>query len=332
MKKLIALVLLPLLANAAPNDLLINQRNATDTGTQARTVAIPPANTNGLLGFNGTSLLPVFYTVGQGLQLNAGVLSSTVTTGPQGPQGPQGIQGVKGDTGATGPVGPKGDAGPAGASGPVGPQGLKGDQGVVGSAGPAGAKGDAGAVGPQGPKGDTGSTGPQGAIGATGPAGADSTVPGPQGPIGLTGPAGPKGDTGAQGVQGLTGPAGPTGATGATGAQGLRGLQGIQGVQGPTGPQGPSGISKRIETYTGTTNASGQIIVTYPTAFSAVPNVQTPPPALANQVWTLTSSTATGFTAVLSQRNVTTLLGLEVLLGATVPVANSAAQIVVIER
>jgi len=314
MKKLIALLLLPFLANAAPNDLLINQRNATDTGTQARTVAIPPANTNGLLGFNGASLLPVFYTVGQGLQLNAGVLSSTVTTGPQGPQGPQGIQGVKGDTGATGPAGPKGDAGPAGAVGAIGPQGFKGDQGVAGSAGPAGAKGDTGAVGPQGPKGDTGSTGPQGASGATGPAGADSIVPGPQGPIGLTGPAG------------------PAGATGATGPQGLRGLQGIQGIQGLTGPQGPSGISKRIETYTGTTSASGQIIVTYPTAFGAVPNVQTPPPALANQVWTLTSSTATGFTAALSQRNVTTLLGLEVLLGATVPVANSAAQIVVIER
>lgn len=311
MKKLIALLLLPLLANAAPNDLLINQRNATDTGTQARTVAIPPANTNGLLGFNGASLLPVFYTVGQGLQLNAGVLSSTVTTGPQGPQGSQGIQGVKGDTGATGPAGPKGDAG---------------------AAGPSGAKGDTGAVGPQGPKGDTGSTGPQGAIGATGPAGADSTVPGPQGPIGLTGPVGPKGDAGAQGAQGLTGPAGPTGATGATGAQGLRGLQGIQGVQGPTGPQGPSGISKRIETYTGTTNASGQIIVTYPTAFSAVPNVQPPPPALASQVWTMVASTTTGFTLQLNQRNTVTLLNIEVLLGATVPVANSAAQIVVIER
>lgn len=91
-------------------------------------------------------------------------------------------------------------------------------------------------------------------------------------------------------------------------------------------------IAKRLETYTGTTNASGQIIVTYPVAFAAIPNVQTPPPALASQVWTLTASTTTGFTAVLNQRNVVTLLGLEVLLGAVVPVSGSAAQIVVIER
>lgn len=89
---------------------------------------------------------------------------------------------------------------------------------------------------------------------------------------------------------------------------------------------------KRIETYTGTTNASGQMTVAYPLAFAQVPNVQTPPPALPNQVWTLTASTVNGFTAVLSQRNVVTLLGLEVLLGAVVPVASSAAQIVVIER
>ena len=296
MKKLIAaLLLLPSLCLAAGGDLVLMQRLPDDSNSINRLVTRPAGTNDGVLGYLGSTQRPYFLQLGQGLQLSGGVLSSTVTTGPQGPQG---IQGVKGDTGATGPAGPKGDAGPAGASGPAGPQGLKGDQGVVGSAGPAGAKGDAGAVGPQGTKGDTGSTGPQG-------------------------------DTGAQGVQGLTGPAG---ATGAAGAQGLRGLQGIQGIQGLTGPQGPSGISKRIETYTGTTNASGQIVVTYPTAFSAVPNVQTPPPALANQVWTLTSSTATGFTAALSQRNVTTLLGLEVLLGATVPVANSAAQIVVIER
>jgi hypothetical protein len=91
-------------------------------------------------------------------------------------------------------------------------------------------------------------------------------------------------------------------------------------------------VAKRIETYTGTTNASGQVTITYPSAFATVPNVQTPPPGLANQVWTLTSSTTTGFTAVLNQRNVVTLLGLEVLLGAVVPVSGSAAQIVVIER
>lgn len=91
-------------------------------------------------------------------------------------------------------------------------------------------------------------------------------------------------------------------------------------------------VAKRIETYTGTTNASGQIVVTYPVAFSQVPNVQPPPTALASQVWTLAASTTTGFTLQLNQRNTVTLLGIEVLLGATVPVVGSAAQIIVIER
>lgn len=296
MKRLIALLLLPFLAHAAPNDLLMNQRNATDTGTLGRTVAIPAGGANGILGFDGVAVLPKFFTVGQGLQLSGGVLSSTVTTGPQGPQGLQG---------ATGPVGPKGDTGLTGAAGPQGVQGVKGDIG------------NTGATGPQGPQGI------QGLTGATGATGAASTVPGPQGPIGLTGTTGPqgaKGDTGAQGIQG------------ATGLTGTAGAQGIQGIQGPVGPQGPSGISKRIETYTGTTSAAGQIVVTYPTAFSQVPNVQPPPTALASQVWTLLSSTTTGFTLQLNQRNTVTLLSVEVLLGATVPVVGSAAQIIVIER
>lgn len=89
---------------------------------------------------------------------------------------------------------------------------------------------------------------------------------------------------------------------------------------------------KRIETYTGTTNASGQIVVTYPTAFPAVPNVQPPPPSAANQVWTLVSSTASGFTIQLNQRNVVTLLSIEVLLGATVPVVGASAQVLVVAQ
>jgi len=306
MKKLIALaLLLPSLALGAANDLLMNQRNATDTGTLSRTLTIPAGGANGILGFNGVTVLPQFFTVGQGLQISSGVLSSTVLAGPQGPQG------VQGEAGPAGAKGEKGDTGLTGAAGPQGIQGVKGDTG------------NTGATGSQGPQGI------QGLTGATGATGAASTVPGPQGPIGLTGATGPqgvKGDTGAQGIQGATGPQGLTGATGA------QGIQGIQGPTGATGPQGPSGISKRLETYTGTTSAAGQIIVTYPTVFSQAPNVQPPPPAVASQVWTLVSSTATGFTLQLNQRNVVTLLGLEVLLGATVPVVGSAAQIIVIER
>lgn len=312
MKKLIAaLLLLPSLCLAAGGDLVLMQRLPDDSNSINRLVTRPAGTNDGVLGYLGSTQRPYFLQLGQGLQLSGGVLSSIVTTGPQGPQG------IPGAVGAAGAKGDKGDTGLAGAVGPQGIQGVKGDTG------------DTGATGSQGPQGI------QGLTGVAGPAGAASTVPGPQGPTGLTGATGPqgaKGDTGAQGIQGatgLTGPAGPQGLTGATGAQGV---QGIQGLTGATGAQGPAGISKRLETYTGTTSASGQIVVTYPTAFSQVPNVQPPPPALASQVWTLVASTTTGLTLQLNQRNTATLLGLEVLLGATVPVVGSTAQVIVIER
>lgn len=91
-------------------------------------------------------------------------------------------------------------------------------------------------------------------------------------------------------------------------------------------------VAKRIETYTGTTNASGQITVTYATAFPTVPVVQPPAPALANQVWTTISSTTTGFTLQLNQRNAVTLLSVEVLLGATGPVVGAAATFLVVAQ
>jgi|GEM_PF-909315 len=91
-------------------------------------------------------------------------------------------------------------------------------------------------------------------------------------------------------------------------------------------------VSRRIETATGTTNAAGQVVVTYSTAYALPPSVQTPPPAAANQVWTLVSSTATGFTAQLSQRNTVQLLGAELLLGATVPVPNVPAVFLVVAQ
>lgn len=335
MKKIAYLLLLAAsLTQAAPNDMLINQRNSVDSGTITRTVAVPSGSANGLLGFNGATVLPVFYTIGQGLQISSGVLSSTATTGPQGPKGDQGIQGVPGPAGATGAVGAKGDQGAQGAIGATGAAGPKGDQGIQGTTGLTGAAGSPGAKGDKGDTGSTGLTGPAGPAGVkgdTGSVGATGSA-GVKGDTGNTGPQGPIGLTGATGLTGAQGPIGLTGAAGAKGDTGSAGTQGIQGLTGATGPQGPSGISKRIETYTGTTNATGQVIVTYPTAFSAIPNVQPPPPILPNQVWTITSSTTTGFTAVLSQRNTITLLSVEVLLGAVVPVSGSAVQIVVIER
>jgi len=91
-------------------------------------------------------------------------------------------------------------------------------------------------------------------------------------------------------------------------------------------------LARRIETYSGTTDANGRITVTYGTAYPAVPVVQPPAPAAANQVWTTVSSTTTGFTLQLNQRNTVTLLSIEVLLGATVPVAGTAAQVLVVAQ
>lgn len=90
--------------------------------------------------------------------------------------------------------------------------------------------------------------------------------------------------------------------------------------------------AKRIEVYTGTTNAAGQITVTYSTPFTSAPVVQPPAPVLPSQVWTTISSTTTGFTLQLNQRNTVNLLSVEVLLGATVPVNGASATVLVVSQ
>lgn len=89
---------------------------------------------------------------------------------------------------------------------------------------------------------------------------------------------------------------------------------------------------KRIDTYSGKTDANGLYTVTYPTPFPVIPSVQPEPPAMANQVWVKVSSTTTGFSLRLLQRNVVALLGIEVLLGATVNVNGGDARVVVIAQ
>jgi hypothetical protein len=79
MKKILAaLLLLPALAMGAANDLFINQRNALDTGTLSRTVTIPTGGANGIFGFNGSTVLPVFFTLGPSLTINGGVIDAVV--------------------------------------------------------------------------------------------------------------------------------------------------------------------------------------------------------------------------------------------------------------
>ena len=160
--------------------------------------------------------------------------------------------------------------------------------------------------------------GAAGATGATGPVGSQ----GPQGDRGVAGPSGPQGSTGA------------TGAAGAAGAQGPIGLTGAQGDVGPAGAKGNTGAAgadaKRIDTYTGTTDANGLVTITYTSAFAAVPSIQPEPPTASNQVWTKVTSTTTGCSLRLVQRAAVTVLGLEVLLAGTTNVAGAPARVVVV--
>ncbi|QBF27146.1 hypothetical protein EXN22_16140 [Pseudomonas tructae] len=71
---LIALILLPALALGAANDIVTSQRNATDTSSIPRTVAKPPGTQDGVMGFNGSTVLPVHWTIGQGLAISTGAL------------------------------------------------------------------------------------------------------------------------------------------------------------------------------------------------------------------------------------------------------------------
>lgn len=87
---------------------------------------------------------------------------------------------------------------------------------------------------------------------------------------------------------------------------------------------------RRIDTYAGKTDTNGLYTVTYPTPFPAAPSIQPEPPAMPNQVWVKVNSTLTGFSLRLVQRNTVNLLNIEVLLGATVNVANADARVVVI--
>lgn len=88
---------------------------------------------------------------------------------------------------------------------------------------------------------------------------------------------------------------------------------------------------KRLETYIGTTDASGLFTVTYPAAFAVIPNVQPEPPSVANYTWIKVSSTTTGFSLRLIQRASLTVLGLELLAATFTNVAGASAKALVVE-
>lgn len=273
---LIALSLLPALALGAANDIVTNQRNGTDTSSIPRTVAKPPGTQDGLMGFNGATVLPVHWTIGTGLQISSGALVAL-------PQAWADITG-KPSFATVATSGAYAD--------------LTGRPSLF-----SGAYGDLTGI----PSTFTPSAHTHAAADVTSGTFAAARIPALS--ISQT--------TGLQAALDGKYPI-PTGTT----AQYVRG----------DGTLATLPVAKRIEAYPGTTNASGQIVVTYSTAFPSVPVVQPPAPALASQVWTTVSSTTTGFTLQLNQRNVVTLLGIEVLLGATVPVSGATATILVVAQ
>lgn len=77
MKRLLAaLLLVPLLAVGAGSDLIMTQRNPADTGQLTRIVAHPVGITDGLMGYNGSTQLPVYFAHGPGLSVATGVVDT----------------------------------------------------------------------------------------------------------------------------------------------------------------------------------------------------------------------------------------------------------------
>lgn len=91
---------------------------------------------------------------------------------------------------------------------------------------------------------------------------------------------------------------------------------------------------RKVETFLGTTNASGDLVITFTNTYSTAPDVQAQifPSTTANQIIRVTSVTTTGCTIRVEQRNAVTLLAVEVLLAAVVPVNGASVSVQVTPR
>lgn len=91
-------------------------------------------------------------------------------------------------------------------------------------------------------------------------------------------------------------------------------------------------VTKRQETYSGTSNASGAYSVTFTTPYTVAPNIQANiVGGSANQFITM-NVTTTGFTTTVYQRNTVNLLATEVLLGTTVLVNGAKVDVLITEK
>lgn len=96
-----------------------------------------------------------------------------------------------------------------------------------------------------------------------------------------------------------------------------------------------SPVAKRQLTFTGTTDVSGNYNITFSPAFSVAPNIQasiTNQGSNTNQFIKVVSSSTTGATVNVFQRNAVTLLGIEVLLAATTNVSGATVDILITEK
>lgn len=91
---------------------------------------------------------------------------------------------------------------------------------------------------------------------------------------------------------------------------------------------------KRQETYSGNTNSSGVLTVTFTTAYSSVPDIQAQviPQTNPSQFIRVTAASTTGCTINVYQRNSVNLLGVDVLLSSTVNVNNAPVSILVTQK
>lgn len=304
MKRLIIalLAMLPALGFSAGNDLFINQRSADNTNTLTRQVTKPAGTADGVFGFVGSSQLPAFLGIGPGLSLSGGVLDAVAGGAPTWASitGRPAFATVA-TSGLYSDLGGK----PALFSGAYAD--LTGKPTLFNGA-------YASLTGIPANFAPAAHTQAFSTITATPTTLAGYGITDAATSASLAGYA----TTGAL-SSGLAGKfSTPTGTT----AQYIRG----------DGSLATLPAARRIEVYPGTTNAAGQVVVTYPTAYPVAPIVQPPAPALASQVWTTVSSTTTGFTLQLNQRNTVTLLSTEVLLGTTVPVSGSSALFLVVAQ
>jgi len=92
-------------------------------------------------------------------------------------------------------------------------------------------------------------------------------------------------------------------------------------------------IGKRTETYSGTTDASGNYAVTFATPYSATPHISpvTFPAADATTRVRVTAAAPTGFTVKTEKNNAVTVLAIDVLAIGTANVPSIPVRVLVVE-